>query len=183
MSQENQLVVLLEERFEKYQEYYPTLSWEIIQKKLTQSPEVLKSLSKMEETGGEPAVVGLTEEKNGVLFYDCSTESPSGRRSLCYDEVALNARKKHKPESSAEQIALDMGITLLNESDYAYLQTLGDFDNKTSSWLFTPTAVRERGGSLFGDKRYGRVFVYHNGADSYYAGRGFRGKIVLPLEE
>lgn len=181
MIERQDLLKLLEERFEKNQDNYPNLTWEKIQTKLEEQSEVLAALSKMEETGGEPAVVGLTEGETGVLFFDCSIETPKGRRSLCYDEAALEARKKHKPESSAEQGAKDLGITILDEGEYAYLQSLGDFDQKTSSWILTPQEVRERGGALFGDKRYGRVFVYHNGADSYYAGRGFRGKIILAL--
>lgn len=181
MTEQTNLLALLARRFEENQANYSNLTWEVIEENLRKQPEVLIILAKMEETGGEPAVVGIDPKSEAVLFFDCSIETPNGRRSLCYDEMALNARKKNKPESSVEQVATDLGLAILNETDYAYLQTLGDFDNKTSSWILTPAEVRGRGGALFGDKRYGRVFIYHNGADSYYASRGFRGKVLLQL--
>lgn len=177
---QNELIVILEERFSKHMERHPQLTWDPVKEALENNPAVLAILLEMEKTGGEPDVVGVDRQQSGYLFYDCSAESPEGRRSYCYDDVALNARKKYKPENSAVNCAQQMGIELLSEEEYGYLQTLGTFDLKTSSWLATPIEVRNLGGALFGDKRYNRTFTYHNGADSYYANRGFRGKTSVP---
>jgi len=151
----------------------------LAQARLADNPTKLAILNRMEETGGEPAVVGIDPQTGEFLIFDCSPESPKGRRSLCYDHKARVERKDAPPASSAEEMAAEIGIELLTEEQYAYLQTLGDFDLKTSSWLKTPVDVREKGGAIFGDKRYGRVFTYHNGAQSYYATRGFRGCLRL----
>lgn len=150
-----------------------------VQKRLADNPTKLAILNRMEETGGEPAIVGIDPQTGEFLIFDCSPESPKGRRSLCFDQKARVERKDAPPVSSAEEMAAEIGIELLSEEQYAYLQTLGDFDLKTSSWILTPADVREKGGALFGDKRYGRVFTYHNGAQSYYAARGFRGCLRL----
>ena len=144
-------------------------------RKLNADPEKLWSLSAMEETGGEPDVVNYDPQRGEFIFYDCSPETPTARRSCCYDHDALESRKEHKPENSAVQMATDMGIDILSEEQYRELQQLGDFDSKTSSWILTPAAIRKLGGALFGDSRYNHVFIYHNGASSYYAARGFRG--------
>lgn len=178
---EVELFEILEKRFAKFPERHVGLMWESIEQALRKSSKQLKVLLEMERTGGEPDVVGVKEE--GYLFYECSAETPKGRRSYCYDEKARLARKKFPPANSAQAFAKEKGFTLLTESEYAYLQTIGDFDLKTSSWLATPEDVRALGGALFGDKRYGRTFTYHNGADSYYSSRGFRGKIVIPFEK
>lgn len=154
---------------------HANLTWADVQTRLEAKPDKLWSLQQMESTGGEPDVVGLDEDTGEVLFYDCSAQSPEGRRSLCYDQVALEARKANKPADSAMNMAAAMGIDLLTEVEYRYLQTLGEFDTKTSSWVKTPPEIRELGGALFCDRRYDHVFVYHNGADSYYGARGFRG--------
>jgi hypothetical protein len=151
------------------------LEWAEVQARLEAFPEKLGSLYEMERTGGQPDVVGQDKQTGEYIFYDCSAESPEGRRSLCYDGEALEARKANKPQGSAVEVAAAMGIELLTEEQYRALQKLGSFDTRTSSWLKTPPDVRQRGGAIFGDYRYGRVFVYHNGADSYYAARGFRG--------
>ena len=155
------------------------LSWEEVKARLEASPEKLWSLQQMEETGGEPDVVIFDKKSKQLLFIDCSKETPKGRRSLCYDQEALNSRKEHKPKNSALNLAAEMGIELLSEEQYRELQQLGDFDLKTSSWLQTPASVRELGGAIFGDRRYDRVFIYHNGAQSYYAVRGFRGVLKI----
>lgn len=155
------------------------VAWADVLARLEGKPGALKSLHAMEATGGEPDVVGRNEGTAEIYFCDCSSESPSGRRSLCYDPQALDARKEHKPQGSAVEMAAEMGVELLTEERYRTLQTLGEFDTKTSSWLQTPDAIRTLGGALFGDRRYGRVFVYHNGAQSYYAARGFRGWLVV----
>lgn len=151
----------------------------IVQKKLEASPEKLWSLHEMESTGGEPDVVGYDNATGEYIFYDCSAESPKGRRSICYDHAALEARKQHKPENSAINMAADMGIEILTEEQYRELQKLGNFDMKTSSWIKTPAEIRKLGGAIFADYRYGQVFVYHNGADSYYGARGFRGSLKV----
>ena len=151
------------------------LDWAKVQARLEANPDKLRSLDEMEKTGGEPDVVGHDKKTGEYLFYDCSVESPKGRRSVCYDPAALESRKEHKPENSALGMAKAMGITLLTEDQYRELQTLGEFDLKTSSWVQTPAAFRKLGGALFCDRRYGRVFTYHNGVQSYYASRGFRG--------
>lgn len=165
----------LKARFEKNKNRHPDLEWAAVQAKLEAHPEKCGSLYEMEETGGEPDVVGYNSQTGEYIFYDCSAESPKGRRSICYDPEALASRKEHKPQNSAVGMATDMGIELLTEEQYRALQTLGKFDTKTSSWIHTPAAIRNRGGALFCDYRYGHVFVYHNGAESYYGARGFRG--------
>lgn len=153
------------------------LEWSEIQKRLEAKPGKLWSVNEMEETGGEPDVVDYDKKTDEYIFYDCAAESPKGRRSLCYDPDALASRKKHKPKNSAWGMAVEMGIELLTEGQYRTLQESGKFDTKTSSWLHTPDDIRKRGGAIFGDWRYGHVFVYHNGAESYYAARGFRGSL------
>jgi hypothetical protein len=172
--QSEALVETLKGRFERHMNRHKGVQWLGVQAKLMARPGRLWSLSEMERTGGEPDVIGYDKRANEYIFCDCSTESPKGRRSVCYDRQALEARKKHKPDNSAVQMATDMGVELLTEDEYRRLQKLGEFDTKTSSWLHTPPDIRERGGAIFGDLRYGTVFVYHNGADSYYAARGFR---------
>jgi hypothetical protein len=162
-------------RFEHNLNRHKGHDWREIEAKLEGDPTGLKSLRAMESSGGEPDVIGYDEASGQFLFCDCSTESPLGRRSLCYDRAALNSRKENKPEGSAVDMAAAMGVTVLNEAQYRELQQLGEFDTKTSSWVATPAEVRSLGGALFCDRRYGRVFVYHNGAQSYYAARGFRG--------
>lgn len=165
----------LEGRFEKNMNRHKGLEWIQVQAKLEHNPEGLWSISEMEKTGGEPDVVGRDKKSTEYIFYDCSAESPKGRRSVCYDREALESRKEHKPKSNAADMAAAMGIEVLTEQQYRELQKLGEFDTKTSSWVKTPPAIRELGGALFCDRRYDTVFVYHNGAESYYAARGFRG--------
>ena len=165
----------LKARFEKNMKRHKGLEWSKVLAKLKDNQDKLWSLHQMESTGGEPDVVGFDQKKDEYLFFDCSAESPAGRRSFCYDHDALKARKEHKPKNSAWGMANDMGIELLTEEQYRELQKLGTFDTKTSSWLATPLEIRELGGAIFADFRFGRVFVYHNGAESYYAARGFRG--------
>jgi hypothetical protein len=174
-SQRDALLVILQARFEKHLNRHPGLDWAGVQARLDAHPEKWWSLQEMESSGGEPDVVGLDQPSGAYLFYDCSPESPAGRRSLCYDRAALDSRKANPPADCALDRAAAMGIELLTEAAYASLQRLGSFDTKTSSWLLTPPEVRERGGAIFGDRRYNRVFIYHNGADSYYGARGFRG--------
>lgn len=169
------LIGTLKGRFEKHPERHHDIAWEDVQARLEANPEKLWSLSEMERTGGEPDVVGADRKSGEVIFYDCSPETPTGRRNLCYDRQALDARKANKPEDSALDMAEAMGIELLTEEHYYKLQDLGKFDLKTSSWLKTPEAVRKHGGAIYGDRRYNRVFIYHNGADSYFSARGFRG--------
>lgn len=176
-TQYSELIQLLKKRFEKNKNRHVTLDWSTVQARLEVHPDKLTSLFEMEATGGEPDVVGVDEQSGEFIFFDCSVESPKGRRSLCYDREALDARKEHKPASSAVEMAAAMGIQLLNEDDYRYLQQFGPFDSKTSSWLATPNDIRALDGAIFGDYRYGRVFIYHNGAQSYYAVRGFRGSL------
>jgi len=166
---------LLKTRFEGNKHRHPDMSWDDILKKLEASPGKLWSLQEMERTGGEPDVIEQDHVTGEYLFYDCSAESPAGRRSLCYDRKALESRKEHKPLNNALDMADEIGIEILNEAQYRQLQELGPFDCKTSSWIKTPESIRELGGALFGDWRYGQVFIYHNGAESYYAARGFRG--------
>ncbi|WHZ04350.1 DUF4256 domain-containing protein [Neobacillus sp. YX16] len=175
--QSEELLIVLKARFEKNMHRHKGLEWTKVQAKLDANPEKLWSLNEMEATGGEPDVVGYDEEKDEYIFYDCSAESPKGRRSVCYDREALEARKKHKPENSAMDMANAMGIELLTEEQYRALQELESFDLKTSSWVQTPSAIRKLGGALFCDCRFGHVFLYHNGADSYYGARGFRGSL------
>ncbi len=153
------------------------LEWTKVQARLEENPEKLWSLNEMEVTSGEPDVVGQDKKTGEFIFYDCTTESPKGRRSVCYDQEALESRKKHKPENNAIDMATSMGIELLTEEQYRYLQKLGNFDMKTSSWVQTPASIRKLGGAIFCDRRYDHVFVYHNGAESYYAARGFRGSL------
>lgn len=155
------------------------LNWEQVEQRLKAAPAKIWSLQQMEETGGEPDVVGQDKNSGALIFVDCAAESPKGRRSLCYDRAALDARKEHKPKNSAIDMVAAMGVELLSEEQYRQLQELGEFDTKTSSWISTPAAIRERGGALFCDRRYNHVFTYHNGAESYYAARGFRGRLLI----
>lgn len=173
------LLRTLKDRFEQNSHRHKGLEWVKVLARLETQGEKLWSLHEMERTGGEPDVVGYEPQADAYIFYDCSPESPTGRRSLCYDREGLESRKAHKPENSAAEMAAAMGIELLTEAAYRRLQDLGNFDTKTSSWLKTPAAIRELGGALFGDFRYGTVFVYHNGAQSYYAARGFRGELRI----
>ena len=173
------LLRTLEARFEKNMNRHPGLQWTAVQARLEANPERLLSLHEMEETGGEPDVVGQDKKTGEYVFYDCSAESPKGRRSVCYDREALEARKEHKPKTSATDMAAAMGIEILTEAQYRELQTLGDFDTKTSSWVKTPADIRARGGAIFCDRRYDHVFTYHNGAESYYAARAFRGALKV----
>lgn len=168
------LLETLEERFATNPERHQGIEWAVVRTRLEAAPDKLRSLVEMEGTGGEPDVVGRDESTGELLFCDCAAESPKGRRSVCYDRAALEARKKHKPKDSAVEMARSMGATLLSEQQYRRLQSLGPFDTKTSSWLETPGDIRDLGGAIFGDYRYGTVFIYHNGAESYYAARGFR---------
>lgn len=165
----------LKSRFEKNMNRHKEIKWEKVQVKLESNSEKLWSLNEMERTGGEPDIIGYDKKKDEYIFCDCSAESPNGRRSLCYDKEALESRKEHKPKNSAVGMAAEMGIDLLTEEEYFELQKAGKFDTKTSSWLVTPNEIRKLGGAIFGDYRFGRVFIYHNSAESYYAARGFRG--------
>jgi hypothetical protein len=178
-SQRDELLSILKNRFEKNMNRHKAVEWAHVQKKLEENPGKLWSLNEMEKTGGEPDVVGYDKKTNEYVFYDCSAESPKGRRSICYDHEALKKRKEHKPENSAIEMAKDMGIELLTEEQYRELQQLGEFDLKTSSWILTPAAIRKLNGALFCDRRYNTVFVYHNGAESYYGARGFRGTLKV----
>ena len=171
------LLAVLEDRFAKNKGRHAGVAWKQVRVRLQGNAGKLRALQEMERTGGEPDVVGLDAKTGEVLFFDCSAQSPAGRRSLCYDAEALAARKQNKPKGSAKAVAAAMGVELLTEEQYRRLQGLGDFDTTTSSWVETPAAVRKRGGALFCDRRYDHVFVYHNGADSYYAARGFRGAL------
>lgn len=173
--QRTQLLGVLQTRFEEHMHRHQGIEWPEVQAKLEAQPGKLWSLYQMEETGGEPDVVGYDKNTGAYIFYDCAAESPKGRRSVCYDGEALALRKENKPKNSAMEMATAMGIELLTEEQYAELQKHGPFDTKTSSWLITPAPIRKLGGAIFGDFRYGRVFFYHNGAESYYAARGFRG--------
>lgn len=176
-AQRNMLLATLQARFAQHMDRHQGLIWSKIQDRLEANPGKLWSLNAMEQTGGEPDVVGYDPHTDEYIFYDCSAESPGGRRSLCYDREAFDSRKENKPEGSALDRAAAMGITILTEAHYRRLQQLGEFDTKTSSWIETPADIRERGGALFADRRYGHVFVYHNGAQSYYAARAFRGSL------
>ncbi len=175
--QREELLRALKTRFEKNMNRHKGLEWAKVQAKLEADTEKLWSLNEMERTGGEPDVVGHDKKTGEYIFYDCSAESPKGRRSVCYDREALEARKEHKPKDSAMNMAAAMGIELLTEQEYRELQKLGNFDTKTSSWVKTLSDIRKLGGAIFCDRRYGNVFVYHNGAESYYAARGFRGSL------
>ncbi|GHE28573.1 DUF4256 domain-containing protein [Sphingobacterium griseoflavum] len=174
-----ELLTLLEDRFHQHMERHAGLLWSDVVKRLEASPAQLAVLWRMEHTEGEPDVVGKDAASGAFIFYDCSAESPKGRRSLCYDRAALDARKANKPESCVLDVAKEIGVNLLSEDDYRFLQGLGEFDLKTSSWVATPDEIRKRGGALFCDRRYGQVFTYHNGADSYYGARGFRGSLIV----
>jgi len=178
-AQRELLVSLLEKRFGQNLHRHPGVDWAHVHARLQGNPDKLKSLDAMEKTGGEPDVIGSVDEHGAFLFCDCAVESPQGRRSLCYDAEALDSRKANKPQGSATDMAAAMGIALLNETRYRELQQFGEFDLKTSSWVATPAGIRKQGGALFCDRRYGQVFVYHNGAESYYAARGFRGSVSI----
>lgn len=173
----DELFSVLAARFEKNRARHAGVEWGAVRARLEASPQKLRAVLEMERTGGEPDVIGQDRRTGEVIFCDCSPESPSGRRSLCFDDEALRSRKEHKPAGSAAGTATSMGIELLTEEQYRDLQKLGEFDRKTSSWVKTPPGIRELGGALFCDRRYGQVFVYHNGAESYYAARGFRGLV------
>lgn len=175
--QREELLSALKARFGKNMKRHEGLEWAEVQARIEADPEKLRSLDEMERTGGEPDVVGRDEATGEYVFYDCSAESPPGRRSVCYDREGLESRKEHRPENSAIEMAAAMGVELLTEEQYRKLQKLGKFDTKTSSWVKTPPAVRRLGGALFCDRRYDSVFLYHNGAQSYYAARGFRGSL------
>jgi hypothetical protein len=173
------LLKTLKTRFEENMQRHKGFQWNSIQKKLEASPGKLWSLNEMEKTGGEPDVVSFDKKSGEYFFFDCSAETPAGRRNVCYDHEALEARKEHKPKNSAVAMAVEMGIEILTEEEYRELQKLGNFDIKTSSWIITPPEIRKRGGALFCDRRYDHVFTYHNGAQSYYAARGFRGSLKV----
>jgi hypothetical protein len=173
----DKILAILKARFEKNMNRHEGIEWEKIQNKLEADEVKLWSLNEMEKTGGEPDVIGYDGETDEYIFFDCSPESPAGRRSICYDREALESRKEHKPKASAMGMAEEMGIEILTEEQYRELQRLGNFDTKTSSWIKTPDRIRKLGGALFCDRRYDTVFVYHNGAESYYSSRGFRGSL------
>ena len=177
VKEHEELLGTLKARFEKNMNRHKGLDWAKVQAKLEANPEKLRSLNEMEITGGEPDVVGHDKKTGEYIFYDCSAESPKGRRSVCYDREALESRKEHKPKDNAIDMATAMGVELLTEDQYRVLQQLGEFDTKTSSWVQTPADIRKLGGALFCDRRYNTVFVYHNGAESYYGARGFRGSL------
>jgi hypothetical protein len=178
-AEQKNLLSILKSRFEKHMGRHETLKWAEIQSRLESRPEKLWSLLQMEATGGEPDVIDFDKKTDAYTFCDCSAESPKGRRSVCYDPEALASRKEHKPHGSAVGMADGMGIELLSEEEYRSLQQLGKFDTKTSSWIKTPAGIRALGGAIFGDWRYGTVFIYHNGAESYYGARGFRGLLKV----
>jgi len=178
-AQREELLTTLKARFQKNMNRHKGVEWAKVQAKLEANTEKLWSLNEMETTGGEPDVVAFDKKTGEYVFYDCSAESPKGRRSICYDREALNARKEHKPKDSAIDMATALGVELLTEEKYRELQKLGEFDLKTSSWVQTPSNIRKLGGALFCDRRYNQVFLYHNGADSYYAARGFRGSLTV----
>ncbi len=178
-SKQATLLATLEKRFNAHAARHKGLTWNDVQKRLESNPEKLVALEKMEATGGEPDVIWFNKKSNEVTFVDCAEESPKGRRSLCFDGVARKGRKEHPPKSSAIEMAKKMGITILNEEEYRGLQEVIACDTKTSSWIQTPASIRQRGGALFMDRRYDAVFMYHNGADSYYASRGFRGSLTI----
>jgi hypothetical protein len=177
--QRKELFEALAARFKKNMKRHKGLEWAKVETRLETGADKLRSLHEMERTGGEPDVVGQDKKTGEYIFVDCSAETPKGRRSLCYDRAALDSRKEHKPKNNAVDMAAAMGIVILTEEQYRALQQLGEFDTKTSSWLMTPADIRKRGGALFADRRYGHVFVYHNGAQSYYAARAFRGVLKI----
>jgi hypothetical protein len=178
-SERDHLLSTLKERFEKNMQRHKGISWNQVEARLNEQQDKLWSLQAMEATGGEPDVVQLDKKSGAFVFFDCAAESPAGRRSLCYDEAALDARKENKPAGSAVGLAAAMGIELLTEEQYRFLQQTGAYDLKTSSWIETPPAIRKLGGALFGDRRYDAVFIYHNGVQSYYGARGFRGSVTI----
>ncbi|HLO70270.1 MAG TPA: DUF4256 domain-containing protein [Flavipsychrobacter sp.] len=178
-SQSKELLDILKARFEKNAKRHKSIAWADVESKLLKHADKLWSLNEMEMTGGEPDVVGQDKKTGEYLFFDCAAESPKGRRSICYDHEALESRKEHKPANSAVNMAAEMGIELLDEEQYRMLQTFGAFDLKTSSWIQTPAAIRKLGGAVFCDRRYDTIFLYHNGAESYYAARGFRGMLKV----
>jgi hypothetical protein len=178
-NQREELLSALESRFEKSMHRHKGSEWAYVQAKLEAAPEKLWSLNEMERTGGQPDVVGHDKKAGEHIFFDCSAQSPAGRRSLCYDREGLQSRKEHQPENSAIDMATAMGVEILTEEQYRELQKLGDFDTKTSSWVKTPADIRKLGGALFADRRYGAVFVYHNGAGAYFGGRGFRSSLTV----
>lgn len=178
-SKTSDLLSILEARFNKHPARHKGITWEDVQDRLKANPKKLAVLQAMEDTGGEPDVIARDKRTGELTFCDCSPESPAGRRSVCFDDDALKARKEHKPKASALGMARLMGIELLDEAQYRELQRLGEFDTRTSSWIQTPAAIRKLDGALFGDRRYGQVFTYHNGAQSYYAARGFRGRLKV----
>ena len=175
----DELLASLKAQFEKNLGRHPGFVWAKVQARLEANPDKLWSLAEMERTGGEPDVVGQDKKSGEFLFMDCAAQSPKGRVSFCYDRAALNARKEHKPKNCVMDAAADMGVEVLTEEEYFALQKLGEFDTKSSSWLRTPPEIRELGGAIYGDRRYGRVFIGHNGAESYYGGRGFRGSLKV----
>ena len=179
LKQHEELLSVLKARFEKNKNRHKDIEWAKVQAKLKANTDKLWSLNEMEKTGGEPDVIGYDKRTNEFIFYDCSAESPNGRRSICYDRQALDSRKEHKPKTSALDMASAIGIEILTEEEYRTLQQLCNFDTKTSSWIKTPYEIRKLGGAIFADFRYGNVFVYHNGAESYYAARGFRGSLKV----
>ncbi|MBC7842872.1 MAG: DUF4256 domain-containing protein [Gemmatimonadaceae bacterium] len=174
-----ELLQTLQVRFEKHAARHVGISWTAVLARLDAQAEALQAIAEMERTGGEPDVIGRDDASGAFIVCDCSAESPAGRRSLCYDRAALDGRKENKPAGSATELAKTMGIEILTELQYRELQSLGEFDRKTSSWIATPAAIRAKGGALFCDRRYDHVFVYHNGAESYYAARGFRGRVLV----
>lgn len=178
-NQRDELLGALQARFEKNPKRHEGLAWNKVQSRLETNAEKLWSLAQMEETGGEPDVIGQDPKTGEYLFFDCSPESPKGRTSLCYDREAWESRKEHKPKNSAMDLAESMGVEILTEEQYQALQKLGAFDTKSSTWLKTPAEIRKLGGAIFGDRRFGRVFIYHNGAESYYSGRGFRSSLKV----
>ncbi|MBL7914361.1 MAG: DUF4256 domain-containing protein [Bacteroidia bacterium] len=176
---QDELLILLKQRFDKNKDRHKGLDWAKVEARLKGNPSKLWSLNEMERTGGEPDVVGFDKKSGEYLFVDCSPESPKERRSVCYDRAALDARKEHKPKTSAMDMAAEMGIEIISEDQYRELQKVGQFDLKTSSWVLTPPAIRKLGGAIFCDRRYDQVFTYHNGAESYYGARGFRGLLKV----
>ena len=179
MTQAEEFLQTLKSRFEQHMTRHPNISWQKIEARLRSHPSKLWSLHMMEHTGGEPDVFAYEDTTGEVIFFDFSAETPLGRRNFCYDRAALDARKENKPASSAQDLASEMGVTMLNEEEYRALQALGEFDRKTSSWVETPAAIRALGGAIFCDRRYNHVFTYHNGAESYYGVRGFRAKLIV----
>lgn len=175
----NELLATLRARFDSHPERHPGLAWSAVRERLESHPDRLWTLQAMEQSGGEPDVTGYEPATGAIRFVDCSRETPQGRTSVCYDRAGLESRKEHRPRTSAADLAAEMGIELLTEAEYLDLQSLGEFDTKTSSWLKSPPDIRERGGALYGERRYGRVFIGHNGAQSYYAVRGFRGGVSV----